>query len=76
MGRQLKFFMDYESFLTVAQAALDMGLIIVPRQLTKAGEIIQSRDISAVSPGVCELYFRVRVAGGLLVAGNISVLTI
>ncbi len=72
MGRQLRFFMDYESFLTVAQAALDMGLVILPGQLPESGEIIQSRDISAVSPGICDYYFHVPEAGELKIDGNIS----
>ena len=48
MGKQINYYMEYESFLIVAQKALDLGAIIVKR--TPEGKIVQSSDLSIVEP--------------------------
>ena len=56
MGRQINYYMNYESFLQVAQAAMDAGCFIL-----KAGhtDTVQepSSDISVVTPEWSNYYF-------------------
>ena len=48
MGKQINYYMEYESFLIVAQKALDLGAVIVKR--TPEGKIVHSSDLSIVVP--------------------------
>ena len=48
MGKQINYYMEYESFLIVAQKALEFGAVILKR--TSEGKILQSSDISIITP--------------------------
>ncbi len=55
MGKQVNYYMNYESFLQVAQAAIDSGCLIIRREHSE--EIIKpTSDISVVTPE-CSTYF-------------------
>lgn len=49
MGKQINYWMDYDSFLLLAQKALDLGCRIVKEDLD-AGKVTQSNDIGIVTP--------------------------
>lgn len=52
MGRQINYYMEHESFLQVAQLALDCGCEIVKQDLEiRPTTVIRTRDISAITPG-------------------------
>ena len=48
MGKQINYYMEYESFLKVAQKALELGAIILKR--TPDGMIQQAMDFSIITP--------------------------
>ena len=48
MGKQINYYMEYESFLKVAQKALDLGAIVLKR--TSDGKILQASDLSLITP--------------------------
>ena len=52
MGKQINYYMEYEAFLKIAQAALDSGCVIVKDYDGK----ITGTDISIVTPD-CTNYF-------------------
>lgn len=68
MGKQLNYYMDYDSFLSVAQKAVDLGCTIVKEDLA-LGKVTESSDISIVTPHrkPCnvEYYFHVLDAGSI-----------
>ena len=49
MGKQINYWMDYESFLLLAQKALDLGCRII-REDPDAGKVTESGDIGIVTP--------------------------
>lgn len=74
MGRQINYYMDHKSFLTVAQAAIDMGLIIIPVDCQSPGGCM-GLGIRAVTPEVNMYRFYVPMAGslpeeGIYLSGN------
>jgi hypothetical protein len=52
MGKQINYYMEYKSFLIVAQAALEKGFVILRETENK---IIKSKDISIITED-CKLY--------------------
>ncbi len=48
MGKQINYYMEYESFLIVAQKALDLGAVILKRN--SEGKILQCSDLSIIAP--------------------------
>lgn len=56
--------MEYEPFLKIAQIALDSGCIIIP---AFTDDIIQSRDISIVTPEINLYYFYLPEVGRLCI---------
>lgn len=66
MGRQINYYMEYESFLQVAQLALDCGCEIVKQNLDiRPTTVIRTRDISAITPNDWMFWFYVPEAGKL-----------
>lgn len=55
MGKQVNYYMNYESFLQVAQTALDAGCLIIRRDHTDEKQLPMA-DISAVIPE-CNFYY-------------------
>ncbi len=49
MGKQINYWMDYESFLLLAQKALDLGCKIIREDLD-AGKVTEGGDIGIVMP--------------------------
>ena len=49
MGKQINYWMDYDSFLLVAQRAVDLGCTVVKEDL-KLGKVIESKDIGIITP--------------------------
>lgn len=49
MGKQINYFMDYETFRTIAEKALELGAVIIRREEFSER---QSRDISIVIPEI------------------------
>lgn len=66
MGKQLNYYMDYDSFLSVAQRAVDLGCTIVKEDLD-LGKVTESKDVSIVTPYKkscnAQYYFHVLEAG-------------
>lgn len=48
MGKQINYYMDYDSFLKVAQVALDEGCLILTDEFSSEKEI-PTNDISLIS---------------------------
>lgn len=68
MGKQINYYMDYESFLQVAQLALECGCIIIKEDLkSRPTKVIQSRDISVVTRDCWDYYFYLPEAGELII---------
>lgn len=68
MGRQINYYMEHESFLQVAQLALDCGCEIVKQDLDiRPTKVIRTRDISAITPGDWMFWFYVPEAGRLVI---------
>ena len=68
MGKQINYFMDYDSFLLLAQKAVDLGCTIIKQDLD-LGKIIESDDIHIIAPyserfGAKDYYFHLPKAGG------------
>ncbi|MBR4096154.1 MAG: hypothetical protein IKK42_02485 [Oscillospiraceae bacterium] len=61
MGKQINYYMEYEAFLKIAQAALDSGCVIVKDYDGK----ITGKDISVVTPDCTNYFFHLPEAGEL-----------
>ena len=66
MGKQLNYWMDYESFLCVAQEAVHLGCTIV-REDAASGSVLKSGDIRVVTPDIKSYYFHLPEAGDIAV---------
>lgn len=68
MGRQINYYMEHESFLQIAQLALEFGCEIVKNDLkSRPATVVRTRDISAITPSDWILWFYVPEAGSLAV---------
>ena len=66
MGRQINYYMEHESFLQIAQLALECGCEIVKQDLKACpSTVVRTRDISAITPSDWILWFYVPEAGKL-----------
>lgn len=66
MGRQINYYIEYESFLEIAQAALECGCIIIKQDLkSRPSKVFQSRDISIVTKDCWHYYFYLPEAGSV-----------
>lgn len=66
MGRQINYYMEHESFLQVAQLALDCGCEIIKEDLNvRPTTVIRTRDISTITPNDWMFWFYVPEAGKL-----------
>lgn len=66
MGRQINYYMEYESFLQVARLALDCGCEIIKEDLSvRPTTVIRTRDIAAITPNDWMFWFYVPEAGAL-----------
>ncbi len=66
MGRQINYYMEHESFLQVAQLALDCGCEIIKEDLdVPPTTVIRTRDIAAITPNDWMFWFYVPEAGRL-----------
>lgn len=64
MGKQINYYMDYESFLKVAQAALDEGCLILRNEYTSEQQTPGS-DLSVITENCLNYYFYVPDLGEL-----------
>ena len=62
MGKQINYYMDYDSFLIVAQKALDLGCEIIRENLFR-GTVERSRSIDIVTREGRNYYFHIPEAG-------------
>lgn len=69
MGKQINYWMDYESFCELATVAIDLGCIIV-RMDKNTNKVIQSKEISIVTRECFDYYFYVPKAGELTIGNN------
>lgn len=64
MGRQINYYMEHESFLQVAQLALDGGCEIIKENLdVRPTTVLRTRDISMIKPDDWHFWFYVPEAG-------------
>ena len=56
MGKQINYYMDYESFLQLAQTALDAGCLILKGVYTEEKQN-PCEDISVITPDCNRYYF-------------------
>jgi len=64
MGKQINYWMEYESFLPVAKAAIEQGCIIFKEH---NGKVVQSKDLSIVTNDCYYYYFHLPVAGNVTI---------
>lgn len=69
MGKQINYFMDYDSFLLLAQKAVDLGCTVIKQDLD-LGKVIESDDIHIIAPyterfGAKDYYFHLPEAGAV-----------
>ncbi|MDE6729096.1 MAG: hypothetical protein K2J80_14340 [Oscillospiraceae bacterium] len=68
MGRQINYYMEHESFLQIAQLALECGCEIVKEDLSvRPTTVIRTLDITAITPNDWMLWFYVPEAGRLVI---------
>jgi len=63
MGKQINYWMGYEDFLTVAQAALDSGCVIIRH--SDDGKLMYGHTLDIVTQDTHRYYFYVKDAGEL-----------
>ena len=64
MGKQINYYMDYDSFLLVAQKAIDLGCMIV-KEDSALGKVVESDDVSIVTKDCVRYYFHLLQAGDI-----------
>ena len=64
MGKQINYWMDYDSFCELAKLALSLGCVIVKEDLN-TGKVVKSCDISIVTKDYYRYYFYLADAGPL-----------
>ena len=62
MGKQINYYMEYESFLKIAEKSLSMGLIIIKEEDNR---IIQSKTISSITKDCIFYHFYMPSIGSL-----------
>jgi len=62
MGKQINYWMDYDSFVLLAQKALDLGCVIVKEDFS-TGTIQKSTDTSVITQDSINYYFHLPEAG-------------
>lgn len=70
MGKQINYWMDYDSFLLLAQKAVDLGCTIVKENFDLK-RVVESKDISIIIPA-CENAYNTRYYFHLSEAGCIN----
>lgn len=60
MGKQINYWLEYEGFLRIAEAALQKGCEILK---VENGKVVRSKDISIVTPDCYDYYFHYPPAG-------------
>ena len=63
MGKQIDYWLKYEGFLQIAQAALDYGCVIVKPDL---GKIKYGKTLDIITEDKCRYYFYLPEAGTLM----------
>lgn len=66
MGKQINYWMDFDSFLLIAQKALDLGCTIV-KEDRDLGIVIESKDISIITTNQKQYYFHFAEAGDIYI---------
>ncbi len=69
MGKQINYWMDYDSFCELAALAVDLGGTIVKKD-NDTKRVIQSKDIAIVTRDCYKYCFYVPDAGELKIANN------
>lgn len=64
MGKQLNYWMEYDSFLLITQKAVDLGCTIV-KEDPDSGKVTESRDVGIVTPVLHRYYFHLPEAGDI-----------
>lgn len=64
MGKQINYWMNFESFLLLAQKAVDLGCSIV-KEDCDLGRVIESRNIGIVTENQTQYYFHFAEAGDI-----------
>lgn len=69
MGKQINYWMDYDSFCELAAMAVDLGCTIVKKD-NDTKRVIQSKEIAIITRDCYKYYFYVPDAGELRIANN------
>ncbi len=64
MGKQINYWMDYESFRKVAKTAVDLGCLILKSD-PATGKLVQSKDSDLITKDHYRYYFYLPEAGAL-----------
>ena len=64
MGKQINYWMDYESFLELAKTAVELGCLILKSDPV-TGKLVRSGDVSVITRNHCRYYFYLPEAGAL-----------
>lgn len=64
MGKQINYWMDYQSFLLVAQKAIDLGCTILKEDFI-SGKVLESSDLEIVTADKVSYFFHLPEAGNI-----------
>ena len=64
MGKQINYWLEYDGFLKIAEAALQKGCEILKKE---NGKIISGNDISIITPNCFDYYFHYPPAGEVVI---------
>lgn len=70
MGKQINYYMEYESFLRLAEKALELGCEIIRRE--HADEIRRGFSPDLITPDLIFYYFRVPEAGDIAIGTDMN----
>lgn len=68
MGKQLNYWMDYDSFVLLAKKALELGFVIYRRKADKNGKLVFGTNIDVVTKDEKDYFFYLPDAGEIVIS--------
>lgn len=68
MGKQLNYWMDYDSFVLLAKKALELGFVIYRRKADKNGKLVFGTNIDVVTKDEKDYFFHLPDAGEIVIS--------
>lgn len=68
MGKQLNYWMDYDSFVLLAKKALELGFVIYRRKADENGKLVFGTNIDVVAKDEKDYFFHLPEAGEIVIS--------